>query len=330
MSSMSRLGPAGTRRRRRSRCRSPRRGSTSSTSTSARASTRSRRRSSLAAREPARSSRSARTSTAIAVGDVVAWARPAGSHAIARQRRGRRGGRRCPTGVDAETGGRRDAAGHDGALPAQLDLRRAARRLGARPRRGRRRRPAARAAGDGARRAGDRAPSARRPSATRRWRSAPTPCCATTRSTTPTRWPRRSARPTAAHGVTVAYDGVGRATFDASLAALAPRGMLALFGASSGQVPPFDLQRLNHGGSLFVTRPTLGALPAHSRRVAVAGRRGARRGRRRVAARRDRWPLRAGPTPRRPTRRSRDGPAPASCCSSPDRSPLTHGRPRRR
>jgi NADPH2:quinone reductase len=58
-------------------------------------------------------------------------------------------------------------------------------------------------------------------------------------------------------GVTVAYDGVGRATFEASLASLAVRGMLALFGAASGQVPPFDLQRLNPAGSLFVTRPTL-------------------------------------------------------------------------
>ncbi|MCL2782149.1 MAG: zinc-binding dehydrogenase, partial [Actinomycetia bacterium] len=58
-------------------------------------------------------------------------------------------------------------------------------------------------------------------------------------------------------GVTVVYDGVGKATFDASLAALAPRGMLALFGGASGQVPPFDLQRLNAGGSLFITRPTL-------------------------------------------------------------------------
>lgn len=58
-------------------------------------------------------------------------------------------------------------------------------------------------------------------------------------------------------GVNAAYDGVGRATFDASLAALTTRGMLVLFGAASGQVPPFDLQRLNRGGSLFVTRPTL-------------------------------------------------------------------------
>lgn len=58
-------------------------------------------------------------------------------------------------------------------------------------------------------------------------------------------------------GVHVAYDGVGLATFDASLAALRPRGMLALFGAASGQVPPFDLQRLRVAGSLFVTRPTV-------------------------------------------------------------------------
>lgn len=58
-------------------------------------------------------------------------------------------------------------------------------------------------------------------------------------------------------GVHVAYDGVGKATFDASMASLRRRGMLALFGASSGAVPPVDPQRLNSGGSLFLTRPTL-------------------------------------------------------------------------
>ena len=63
-------------------------------------------------------------------------------------------------------------------------------------------------------------------------------------------------------GVHVVYDGVGRATFDASLASLRPRGVLALFGGSSGQVPAFDLQRLNTGGSLYVTRPSLGAYVA--------------------------------------------------------------------
>jgi NADPH2:quinone reductase len=65
-------------------------------------------------------------------------------------------------------------------------------------------------------------------------------------------------REAAGRGVDVVYDGVGKATFDASLASLRPRGMLVLFGGASGQVPPFDLQRLNSGGSLFVTRPTLG------------------------------------------------------------------------
>ena len=59
-------------------------------------------------------------------------------------------------------------------------------------------------------------------------------------------------------GVSVVYDGVGRATFDASLASLVRRGMLVLYGASSGQVPPFDPQRLRSGGSLFLTRPLLG------------------------------------------------------------------------
>jgi len=58
-------------------------------------------------------------------------------------------------------------------------------------------------------------------------------------------------------GVDLVYDGVGAATFDASLASLRPRGMLVLFGASSGLVPPFDPQRLQAGGSLFLTRPTM-------------------------------------------------------------------------
>ncbi len=64
-------------------------------------------------------------------------------------------------------------------------------------------------------------------------------------------------RVTGGVGAAAVFDGVGQATFDASLAALRPRGLLALFGGSSGQVPPFDPQRLNSGGSLFLTRPTL-------------------------------------------------------------------------
>ncbi len=62
---------------------------------------------------------------------------------------------------------------------------------------------------------------------------------------------------TGGHGVAAVYDGVGKSTFDASLASLAVRGTLALFGASSGPVPPVDPQRLNAAGSVFLTRPNL-------------------------------------------------------------------------
>ncbi len=58
-------------------------------------------------------------------------------------------------------------------------------------------------------------------------------------------------------GAAAVYDGVGRATFDESLAALRRRGYMVLYGAASGPVPPLDPQRLNVGGSLFLTRPTL-------------------------------------------------------------------------
>ena len=58
-------------------------------------------------------------------------------------------------------------------------------------------------------------------------------------------------------GVAAVYDGVGASTFDASLASLAVRGTLALFGASSGAVPPVDPQRLNAAGSVYLTRPSL-------------------------------------------------------------------------
>jgi len=57
-------------------------------------------------------------------------------------------------------------------------------------------------------------------------------------------------------GLAVVYDSVGKSTFEGSLASLRPRGMLALFGASSGAVPPFDPIRLS-SGSLFLSRPTL-------------------------------------------------------------------------
>ena len=62
---------------------------------------------------------------------------------------------------------------------------------------------------------------------------------------------------TGGKGVPVVYDSVGQTTFAKSLNCLAPRGMLVLFGQSSGPVPPFDAQVLAQKGSLFLTRPTL-------------------------------------------------------------------------
>jgi NADPH2:quinone reductase len=62
---------------------------------------------------------------------------------------------------------------------------------------------------------------------------------------------------TGGKGLSVVYDSVGKTTFDGSLACLRPRGVMVLYGGSSGAVPPFDLIKLSTIGSLFVTRPTL-------------------------------------------------------------------------
>jgi NADPH2:quinone reductase len=64
-------------------------------------------------------------------------------------------------------------------------------------------------------------------------------------------------RLTGGKGVDVVYDSVGKTTFEKGLNILRPRGMMVLFGASSGAVPPFDLVALSQKGSLYVTRPTL-------------------------------------------------------------------------
>jgi NADPH:quinone reductase len=64
-------------------------------------------------------------------------------------------------------------------------------------------------------------------------------------------------RLTGGQGVQVAYDSVGRTTFDGSLECITQRGMMVLFGQSSGPVPPMDPQVLNRKGSLFLTRPNL-------------------------------------------------------------------------
>lgn len=64
-------------------------------------------------------------------------------------------------------------------------------------------------------------------------------------------------RLTGGKGVDVVYDSVGKTTFDKSLSVLRPRGMMVLFGGSSGAVPPFDPLALTQRGSLFLTRPSL-------------------------------------------------------------------------
>jgi NADPH:quinone reductase len=64
-------------------------------------------------------------------------------------------------------------------------------------------------------------------------------------------------RLTGGRGVDVVYDSVGATTFMKSLGSLRPRGLMALFGQSSGAVPPFDPNILNGKGSLFLTRPSL-------------------------------------------------------------------------
>ena len=65
-------------------------------------------------------------------------------------------------------------------------------------------------------------------------------------------------RLTAGKGVDVVYDSVGKTTFEKGLNVLRPRGMMVLYGGSSGAVPPFDLIQLTQKGSLYVTRPSLG------------------------------------------------------------------------
>jgi len=76
-------------------------------------------------------------------------------------------------------------------------------------------------------------------------------------------------RLTDGRGVDVVYDSVGRSTFEGSLRSLRPRGLLVLFGQSSGVVPPFDLNRLNNLGSLFVTRPSLAHYTADREELAL-------------------------------------------------------------
>ena len=66
-------------------------------------------------------------------------------------------------------------------------------------------------------------------------------------------------RITGGKGCHVVYDSVGKATFDKSLNCLRPRGYMVLFGQASGQVEPLNPQILNQKGSIYLTRPSLGA-----------------------------------------------------------------------
>jgi NADPH:quinone reductase len=75
---------------------------------------------------------------------------------------------------------------------------------------------------------------------------------------TQTDFEQEAKRLTGGKGVDVVYDSVGKTTFDKSLNVLRPRGMMVLFGGSSGGVPPFDPLILTQKGSLFLTRPSLG------------------------------------------------------------------------
>lgn len=72
---------------------------------------------------------------------------------------------------------------------------------------------------------------------------------------TKTKFDEEVMRITNGAGVDVVYDGVGQATFEQSLKCLRRRGLMALYGAASGPVPPFDLLRLSTMGSLYITRP---------------------------------------------------------------------------
>jgi NADPH:quinone reductase len=69
--------------------------------------------------------------------------------------------------------------------------------------------------------------------------------------------PERVRALTNGSGVSVAYDSVGKTTFEDTLASLAPRGVFVTFGATTGAPPPLEAARLQKGGSLYYTRPTL-------------------------------------------------------------------------
>ncbi len=156
-------------------------------------------------------------------------------------------------GADHGAGRGGHAAGHDGALPGVLDLSAEGRGDGAGSCGGGRRGLAADA--DGGRASGARVittVSTEEKAELSREAGASDVILYTEKEFEP-----EVKRLTGGKGVDVVYDSVGSTTFEGSLNCLRPRGLLALFGASSGPVPPFDLIQLSGKGSLFITRPTL-------------------------------------------------------------------------
>ena len=130
-----------------------------------------------------------------------------------------------------------------------------------------------------ARRARDRHRVDRREGGARARGRAPT----TSSSTREQDFDAEARRLTGGRGVDVVYDSVGKTTFEKSLDALAPRGMLVLFGQSSGPVGPFDPQVLNGKGSLFLDPPDPRTTTCDARRAPRARGRGARLGQARRA-----------------------------------------------
>ena len=189
-------------------------------------------------------------------GKVVAGPSRRGTRCLAGRARelcGTRAGPRRPGGPRPgrrlqRDGGRCAPPGRDGAVPRDERLSHPARRRRPDPCSRRRRRPPPDADREGAGRTRDRATSGGEKAVLARGAGAD-------EVISYEGFRDRVRELTGGEGVAVAYDGVGQATFDESLASVRTRGTMVLFGAASGPVPPFDPMRLEHGGSFFLTRP---------------------------------------------------------------------------
>ena len=191
--------------------------------------------------------------TLVAPGDRVAYAMVRGSLHQVYTLGGRGAAGEASRDRRLRVGSGGHAAGHDRALPDPFDVPAGSRPDVPRARRRRRRRPPHRADGQSPRRA-----------CMRHRVVAEKAVIATAAGVdhainyTETSFDTEVRRITGGDGVDIIYDSVGKTTFDKSMACLRPRGMLVLFGQSSGSVAPLDPQVLNTRGSIFLTRPNLG------------------------------------------------------------------------